>query len=529
MKVTHDTDAIEQKRCALQLERDSHKSQAARNKLGQFATPTALARDVLAFGLGLSPRDQGLRFLDPAVGTGSFYSALLATRQDRALNWAQGFEIDPHYGKPAQALWAHEPLQITLDDFTRQKQPRNETERANLLICNPPYVRHHHIAAAEKTRLQQAARAAANLELSGLSGLYCYFMALAHLWMCEGGVAGWLIPSEFMDVNYGKELKAYLLREVTLLHVHRFDPNDVQFDDALVSSAVVWFKKEKPPADHAVTFSYGGTLQAPALVKRVSTEDLWCTDKWTRFPKQDIQVQHDGYRLGDFFAIKRGLATGDNAFFILEEAKARELKLPARFLRPILPSTRYILANEINADASGVPILDKRLFLLDCDLPEAEIQQAYPELWAYLQTGLADVAARYLCRSRRHWYAQERRPAAPIVCTYIGRSDHDRPPFRFLLNHSKATATNVYLCLYPQPLLHAQLREFPDAMRRLWQALNAISKEALLGNGRVYGGGMHKLEPKELANVPADDLAAIIGLTQKRPAKQLQFEALFTV
>jgi hypothetical protein len=45
-----------------------------------------------------------------------------------------------------------------------------------------------------------------------------------------------------MDVNYGKAVKHYLLSRVTLLHIHRFDPNGVQFADALVSSAVVWFR-----------------------------------------------------------------------------------------------------------------------------------------------------------------------------------------------------------------------------------------------------------------------------------------------
>lgn len=519
-------DAQEEKRLALQVELDGHKSQAERNKLGQFATPTQLARDVLAFGLDLLPKGEAVRFLDPAIGTGSFYSALRSTRRHRPLTWARGFEIDVHYGKPAQELWAGEPLQITFGDFTCQASPQAEGERANLLICNPPYVRHHHLTGADKVRLQEAARAA-HVDLSGLAGLYCYFMALAHDWMSEGGVAGWLIPSEFMDVNYGRALKAYLLREVTLLHIHRFDPNDVQFDDALVSSAVVWFKKVKPPAVHAVTFSYGGTMQKPALSKAVSARDLECANKWTRFPKQEVEEKHDGYRLGDLFAIKRGLATGDNGFFILDEDKARSLKLPHEFLRPILPSTRYIKANEINADAAGVPLLDKRLFLLDCDRPENEVKRDYPALWAYLQTGVDHVATRYLCSSRRFWYAQERRAPAPIVCTYIGRSDHDGRPFRFLLNNSKATATNVYLCLYPQPMLANRLRQLPDALRLLWQALNAISKETLLGNGRVYGGGMHKLEPKELANVPADELAAMVGLVTKAQSRQLGLEEVF--
>lgn len=512
-------DTTEQRRCALQVELDAHKSQAERNKLGQFATPTQLARDVLAYGLGLLPRGDAVRFIDPAIGTGSFYSALLAAR--RPVAWARGFEIDAHYGAPARALWEEEPLQITLADFTRQAAPVDDAQRANLLVCNPPYVRHHHLSGADKARLQEAARAAARVELSGLAGLYCHFMALSHRWMSEGGVAGWLIPSEFMDVNYGKAIKAYLLREVTLLHIHRFDPNDVQFDDALVSSAVVWFKKSRPPARHAVTFSYGGTMQEPALSRSVSVLDLERAEKWTRFPKQMAQSEHDGYRLGDLFAVKRGLATGNNNFFILDEDKARGLRLPPQFLRPVLPSARHIKTDEISADVNGVPLLEKRLFLLDCGLPEDEVRRDHPEMWAYLQTGVDDVASRYLCRSRRHWYAQERRPAAPIVCTYIGRSDHDGRPFRFLLNHSKATATNVYLMLYPQPLLASYLGRDPGTMRRLWQALNAIGGDTLLGNGRVYGGGMHKLEPKELANVPADELAAAIGLRVTRVPRQL--------
>lgn len=521
------SDLLEQRRCVLQAELDGHKSQTERNKLGQFATPTQLARDVLSFGLGLVPEGEGLRFLDPAIGTGSFYSALLSTSRDRPVVWARGFEIDPHYGNPSQELWEDEPLRITLGDFTQRDAPQNDWERANLLICNPPYVRHHHLPTAVKVRLQEAARRAAHVELSGLAGLYCYFIAIAHGWMSEGGIAGWLIPSEFMDVNYGKAIKAYLLREVTLLHVHRFDPNDVQFDDALVSSAVVWFRKSRPHAGHTVTFSFGGTMKQPTMVKQVAVRILEHTDKWTRFPKQDAEAEHDGFRLGDLFAIKRGLATGDNGFFIVEEDKARSLNLPQQFLRPILPSTRYIKTDEIDADAAGVPLLERRLFLLDCDLPEDDVRRDYPTLWAYLQKGVEHVAGRYLCRSRRQWYAQERRPAAPIVCTYIGRSDHNGRPFRFLLNNSKATATNVYLCLYPEPLLANHLRAQPEALRLLWKALNEIRRETLLGNGRVYGGGMHKLEPKELANVPADDLAAIVGLAKKTPARQLQLESLF--
>jgi len=40
--------------------------------------------------------------------------------------------------------------------------------------------------------------------------------------------------------------------------------------------------------------------------------------------------------LGDIFSIKRGIATGDNGFFIVSEQQARELGFSCQFLRPIL-------------------------------------------------------------------------------------------------------------------------------------------------------------------------------------------------
>lgn len=77
--------------------------------------------------------------------------------------------------------------------------------------------------------------------------------------------------------------------------------------------------------------------------------------------------------------------------------------------------------------------------------------------------------------------------------------------------------------LYPQPALAAQLARDPTLLRTLWKALNNVPPEVLLGNGRVYGGGMHKLEPHELASVPADELAALAGLSKKEVSHQLAF------
>src|SRR4029077_15233703 len=105
-------------------------------------------------------------------------------------------------------------------------------------------------------------------------GLFFYFLGLAHGWMEPDGVAGWLIPSEFMDVNYGVPVKRYLLNQVELIRIHRFDPSELQFGDALVSSPVVWSRKRKPAADLQVEFSYGGTLATPKISRLVPAAAL---------------------------------------------------------------------------------------------------------------------------------------------------------------------------------------------------------------------------------------------------------------
>ena len=236
---------IEKHRLTLQDKLDEAKTQEERNCRGQFATPTTLALDILCHAKKLFPQNQKLRFIDPAFGTGAFYSAFnYAPFPKTKIQKAVGIEIDPHYAKPAIDLWKDSGLELSIEDFTLAKPPLPEN-RFNLIICNPPYVRHHHIMYGNKMRLRQSTKEACGIEINGLAGLYCYFLGLSHTWMAKEGLAGWLIPSEFMDVNYGKAVKAYLLEKVTLLHIHRFDPNEVQFGDALVSSAVVWFKKHK--------------------------------------------------------------------------------------------------------------------------------------------------------------------------------------------------------------------------------------------------------------------------------------------
>lgn len=496
---------LEKRRHKLQVEMDKSKTIEERRKFGQFSTPYDLAKEIMSYSLKLQTEEK-VCFLEPAVGTGVFLSALhncLSSDSNLSLEKSVGIEIDSSYFNIAQSLWKGD--KIINSDFTKLIP----SEKYNLLVSNPPYVRHHLIPSSSKGLLSKAVESEVNLRPSGLMGLYCYFILLAHKWLAERAVSSWLIPSEFMDVNYGFTLKQYLLNNVHLIRIHRYAPVETKFDDALVSSCVVFFVNEKINDDYDVEFSYGGTIENPQISKRVLKSQLEKETKWTRFPEKDVRNSYKAeLTLGDFFEIKRGIATGDNDFFILtqNEILNKGFSLDSNYFKPILPSPRKLKIDCIDADENGLPIMETKYFLLSCGsvVNDENIKK-------YLDSGKLTTATKYICKNRRVWYQQEKRLPTQFLCSYMGRGSGKNPvPFRFILNNSNAIATNSYLMLYPKNNLQQFLDMNNENANLVWEALRQINALDFSEEQRVYGGGLKKIEPRELAKVKCKRLNEIL-------------------
>lgn len=506
---------LETERLALQTALDAERTAKERNELGQFATPTVLAADIAQYALSLHDQDQDITFLEPSIGSGSFYSALCRTREQRHVARALGVEIDSRFVAVARKLWADSGLEVIEGDFTAPGVTPDDY-RASLLLANPPYVRHHHMETGDKNRLVAQVLKDLGLKASGLSGLYVYFVLLAHAHLADNAVSAWLIPSEFLDTNYGSVLREYLSRHVTLERIHRFDASDVQFDDALVTSAVVVFRNAQLQTGHLTEFTYGGSVTQPRDRVLVETDTLAHRKKWISYFNGTHESTADTRTMiSDLFRIRRGLATGANDFFILprEEAESRGFR-PEHF-KPVLPSPRNMTGLVVDSDADGYPAISHQLALIDCPVPEEELATVDPALSEYLKSASDKIRDSYLVRNRKLWYRQEQRPPAPFLCTYMGRGTNDKKPFRFILNRSRATATNLYLMLYPIGTMAQYLEDNPDAIDAVHEALLSLSADDLRDGGRVYGGGLHKMEPKELAALSAQ---AIINIDPARLA-----------
>lgn len=469
---------------------DGSKTIESRRLLGQFATPPELAREIARATVPFQDSGPNPAMLEPSAGTGSFISAFLGNR-DCHISRVEAIEFDSAFFEAGRKIWSGFPVEYRNGDFTKLAP----VGLFDLVVANPPYVRHHGLAADDKKRLQATVLSETGIRVSGLAGLYCHFLLLSLKWMRPGALGVWLIPTEWMSVNYGEALRSFFTEKVKLLRVHRFDAADVRFSDALVSSCVVWFKSE-PPGEHAA-FTRGESVEHPKETESIPLAHLRSAEKWP--PSSVGQPQAQKPRLRDYFSIRRGIATGDNSFFVLPEENIAERGLPRAYLKPILPSPRLLGTDRVLADDQGIPSNAKRLFLFDCT---GQDPAAFPRsVKDYLASGEKTTALKKLCAARTHWFDQEQRLPAPILCSYMGRGDGMGAPVRFILNESEAIAANSYLMLYPKWNLRRRFRDHPEDVETVWRLLREIPPDEFRRAGRCYGGGLQKMEPRELGDL----------------------------
>lgn len=500
---------LEERRYQLQLSLDSDKSQEQRNMLGQFSTPFSLAKDIVNYVLSIMPGENHPIMIEPACGMGVFFSALRDVTGHDRLDGCLGFEIDPFYYLPAAELWKETGVDLRCADFLSQEP----FMAFPLLIANPPYSRHHHIPSDQKQKLQETTFRHTGIRPSGLSGLYCYFMMLSTRWLQAGGLSCWLVPSEFMDVNYGEAVKQYLLENVDLVRIHRFDERDLQFSDALITSSVVIFRNQTP-SGNPILFTYGSSVCHPSKVVEKDRKQLGSRQKWTHHffdnPLRHRSSEPQKKVLGDYFEVKRGIATGCNSFFIVNTQTIERYQLPKEYLTAILPPPRVMKDDIVRGDDDNTDT-DSHLYLFSTSDDEETIASKHPSVLEYIKKGEEKrVHETYICSRHTPWYNCEKRRSAPFVIPYMGRGEKGRKPFRFILNQSDAIATNGYLMMYPKPE-YAYLFRNPNFAVSVWQHLKTITSKDFELSGRFYGGGLHKLEPRELLSIPVEGMERLFG------------------
>ena len=428
------------------------------------------------------------RVVDPGVGSGRFLTRAGAKFPKADLI---GIDIDPLAALMARANLAVSGFgsraRIILGDYRRFNE---KIDGSTLYIGNPPYVRHHQIAAPWKEWLASEA-AKLKLTASKLAGLHVYFFLATASSAQPKDFGSFITASEWLDVNYGALVRSLMLGRLGGKSITVIEPTAQPFPDAATTAAITTFEiGAKPTSVYFRRIEDLASLDELGKGRRIHRDRLASEGRWSHLTRSSEKAPEGYVELGELCRVHRGTVTGANGIWI---AGAHSVGLPEEVLFPTITRAREVLEAEgLLSDSHKL----RRVIDLPADLDELDTP-ARKAVEKFLKVAKAMGAnTGYVASHRRAWWAVGLRAAAPIISTYMAR----RPP-GFILNKADARHINIAHGLYPREHLGEAVQKKLVAFLQ-----TNISQKS----GRTYAGGLTKFEPREMERliVPGPALLA---------------------
>ncbi|RMG87878.1 MAG: methyltransferase domain-containing protein [Bacteroidetes bacterium] len=305
-----------------------------RKKYAQFFTPAEVA-DWMTDWISGHPNLKNV--LEPAFGLGVFSRLLLKKCPNVFI---KGFDVDPVILEEArQGFCGMSNVHLELKDYLFA----DWDNKYDGIVCNPPYFKFHDY---ENKKALAEIKRWLKVRANGFTNIYALFLLKAVYQLNEGGRAAFLIPSEFLNADYGRQIKDYLIRSGTLRHVVIFDFKETVFDDVLTTSAVLLLSKEANVS--GVRFStihnknqfeslrHGITSNETMLPSSVFALNALDPDiKWRAYYQEQAGRQYKNLiPFNKVAKVVRGIATGANDYFVFNKEKALKYGIPPEYLLP---------------------------------------------------------------------------------------------------------------------------------------------------------------------------------------------------
>ena len=499
---------------AYKLPRSGLKREALRKK-GQFWTPDWTADIMVAYVLQGKPS----RLLDPALGQGVFFRAAKRYAQSHDFELTLfGRDIDPEVIGQARmsGLDAGDLRNVEMRDFVLD--PPSELFPA--IIANPPYIRHHRLSPAQKEHLREFARKATGRHIDGRAGLHVYFLIRALQTLAPEGRLAYIVSADICEGVFAHALWKWICSQYRLDAVIAFASEATPFPDVDTNVLVLLIRNARPATDfdwvkcldrdsRELTALVSGRQQKNytgiQVHRRLLSEAL--ATGFSRPPSDNAKHQ---CTLGDFASVMRGIVTGNNDFFFMTSARAKELGIPDNLLVKAVGRMRDVQGEYFDPeDVRRLEDKGRPTRLLTVNgLP---FDQLPVRVQKYLEDGeKSGLPNRILIKTRRPWYRMEIRKIPPILFAYLGRRSA-----RFIRNRADVVPLTCLLCVYPR---HSS----PEFIEHLWKVLsNSETISNLKKVGKSYGGDAIKVEPRALERLPLPDtLVRAEGLDKYLTPKQ---------
>lgn len=469
-----------------------------RKLLGIYYTPDALTRVLTGWAI----RSANDRILEPSFGGCGFITAALNQLSEfgatKPISQIYGCDVDPAaYETLGRTLVTELPgKNFLIQDFLQTTKKSWSPSNFDVVLGNPPYVSHHNMNHDQKIRAKEALLRT-ECTLSGTASLWAYFVLHSISFLNQGGRLAFILPISFLTSLYAKKIQNLLIEHFssTLIirkHFHSFKAAGAS-ERTIAVLADGYSKDEISGKMQIVSAASMSDFEDAALGKTSSSEVINGTSQ-RKFMRRGLpplsferELQdHQSASISDLMKVEIGLVTGANKFFIVSQKTVNDWRLPKRALLPILARS---------ADCDGLEYTDE-----DKERANAESKRC----WLFRPTTLGErggAIRRYLgsvpkdirCntawfKKRKNWYAPEGYASPNAFITYM---NHLGP--RLILNTACVDCTNT---------LHRV--NFGDSISHNREKLIAVSLQTTFSQisaervGRVYGGGVLKLEPSEL-------------------------------
>ncbi|WP_224268575.1 Eco57I restriction-modification methylase domain-containing protein [Haloprofundus salinisoli] len=503
-------------------------SQDARRDLGQFATPVHIGRFMASWAVQ-NPDD---RVLDPGIGAGQLSLQVLYEKlnlgSNSPLGDITGIDIDE-----VSITMASTALKLVdgpgspnleLDNFIDKKSVEYTSSgkiesRYDAVIANPPYSRHQSMSSAVKESLNETVIERTGYEFSGRTPLYAYFIAHAAQFVEDGGRLAFIIPSKFMDTQFGRDLKRFLLNEFKIHSVIQFGDSIPVFEGVKTRPSILLLESRHPPLSHKTQFvklsAWPGVDSASELVNSdepltehsevefetvIAQDMITPSERWTRFfDSTEVEEIPQLTQFKDIATIKRGIATGKNDYFCLSTEDLEEYPIPESFRRRIIRTANGMENLNLNLDDWCSWERDgDEVWLLYCYDENGVIRRENLEddsLIKYLRKGTEQgVTDGYLVSNRNPWYRVEKQDAAPILAKYMNRHG-----FQFIRNDANLlTLNNIHT-------VDLDFKYNEEQLNALLAYLNSrLFERFLMQLSRDYNG-LQKIEIGPLESAPVLD------------------------
>lgn len=490
-----------------QVEKDYSKiiSLEHRKKFAQFFTPFQLASLMTDWLL----ENQNLKtVLEPAFGLGVFTRALLSKKSDLSI---KGFDIDETIFSEAKEIFRDTPrFDLLLEDYMFN----DWNNKYDGIICNPPYFKFHDYD--NKTILNEIENRL-KIKLNGFTNLYTLFLLKSIYQLNSNGRLAYIIPSEFLNSDYGKLVKSALIKNKILRHIIVFDFEENVFDDALTTACIllcsndkhnqkVKFTTIKKMDDLEQIKSY--ISQYPLNNGDVSTiniSDLEPEIKWRKYYQQQNGIRYKNLiPFSSVAKVVRGIATGANEYFTFSKSKANQYGIDEKYLLPCICKAVDVKDNFFTKDNfNSLVNNDRQAFLLNAIGAQDENVLKYIELGEK-----SGIDKKYLTACRTPWYSLENRPPSPIWVSVFNRSG-----LKFIRNEANISNLTTFHCVYP---VQNSLFDNVNVEVLFAYLLTDVAREIFEDNRREYGNGLQKFEPNDLNKAMMLDLTLLDKKTENK-------------